>query len=84
MHRFLAVIGRRESVVADNTNLTPSHRARYFPVAKADGCQSFGVQFDVTVAEALRRNTTREQKVTGGRAEGDSEKVGALQPRGRT
>lgn len=60
---FRAAIDRRDSIVVDNTNLTPDHRLRYIPAAQAAGYRIIGIQFDVSVEEALTRNARRARKI---------------------
>ena len=60
---FCAAIARGDSIVIDNTNLTPKHRARYIPSARAAGYRVVGIELKVSVEEALKRNAGRKNKI---------------------
>ena len=60
LHACLAV---QQPFVADNTNVTPSPRARYAALARAAGYQSAECYwFDTPVEVCLARNATRDER----------------------
>jgi predicted kinase len=52
-----------ESVVVDNVNPTPAERAELIVSARAHGARVIGYWFQSSVADCLRRNAAREDKV---------------------
>ena len=54
-----ACLAMPQSFVVDNTNPTVEERARYIPAARAAGFQIVGYYFESSLADAIRRNSTR-------------------------
>lgn len=57
---FALCLETRMDAVIDNTNPTPSERARYIVPAKAAGYQVIGYYFQSRVSDALARNAQRQ------------------------
>ena len=54
-----ACLEAKQPFVLDNTNVTIAERAPYIAIARAERFRVIGYYFDVTVADALRRNEAR-------------------------
>jgi predicted kinase len=54
-----ACLAMQQSFVVDNTNPTVEERARYIPSARAARFQIVGYYFESSLADAIRRNSTR-------------------------
>ena len=60
---FADCLEAKRSVVIDNTNATPEHRARYIGPARAAGYRIDGYQMDADVEGCLARNEGRPHPV---------------------